>query len=206
MGRLESKVGRKLLSCATVNLVSPLPTPSISRVPPIPLLKSQEVSRGNREARVSKSEPVPRTDYPLDSQQLRNVVSPKGRNGGIFAHREASASRWHRDDEDIRGMGSARFAGAQGDSDWVSRAENVRKDESAQPSEARDGSSSIGGLRGSGIGHHALPPGGAGAVSPHELGYRYGTESGELDGESTFLDADPTGPGSRLRDRFTIQK
>ncbi|CAM9175618.1 unnamed protein product [Hapterophycus canaliculatus] len=184
-----------------------------SRMPSHPVEKPRvtsgsksQIFRGNRDSRISKSEPIPRRGNFVDPQQLRNAASTNGRtdsNGGrVFADRDAPASEWRRDDEGVRDTGISRFAEMGEGADWASRAENHREARGARPSETRDGSSSIDGLLQIGIDHHAVPSGEARAEQRYDLDTRYGTGGGELDGESTFLAAHPTGSESQLRRRY----
>ncbi|CAM9383451.1 unnamed protein product, partial [Scytosiphon promiscuus] len=166
-----------------------------SRMPSSPAGKprAHQMSRGNRDPRVSKSEPVPRAGYLLDSQHLRGTIPTNGRSDGVtekvFARHEAPATEWRRNDEGIRDTGGGTIAEIRGGSGWVSRTDENREVHRARAPDARDGNSPLDRLRGSGVGGRAMPSMDARAAESYDS--RYGIQNGELDGESTFLAAHP---------------
>ncbi|CAM9140799.1 unnamed protein product [Ectocarpus sp. 8 AP-2014] len=177
----------------------PSPTVEKPRVPP-------RGTRGNRDSRVTKSEPIPRTDHLSDLRTTRNVVSTNsdagGSSGKLFVNRDACVSgRPSIASKDSRDTGSERFAEpdrvARG-SDWAPPEERGGDARGARASEAGGGASStVYGLLSSGKGVGREGFGREEAESTQRVGAdsRDRTGGGELGGESTFLAAHPTDSG-----------
>ncbi|CAN0476037.1 unnamed protein product [Ectocarpus sp. 12 AP-2014] len=177
----------------------PSPTVEKPRVPP-------RGTRGNRDSRVTKSEPIPRTDHLSDLRPTRNVVSTNGDAGGssgkLFVNREAfDSGRPSIASKDTGDTGSERFA----EPDRVARGSDLAPPEEsggnargASASEAGGGASStVYGLLSSGKGLGREDFGREEAESTRRLraDSRGRIGGGELGGESTFLAAHPTDSG-----------
>lgn len=170
------------------------------------LTHTKRGTRGNRDSRVTKSEPIPRTDHLSDLRPTRNVVSTNGDAGGssgkLVVNREASDSgRPSNASKDSRDTGSERFAErdrAARDSDWTPPEDSGGDARGARASEAgRGASTTVYGLLSSGKGLGREGFGREEAESTQRVGAdsRGRTGGDELGGESTFLAAHPTDSG-----------
>lgn len=163
---------------------------------------SKRATRGGRDPRVSKSEPIPKTENLVDLRQIRTGVSTNdgvGRSGGkSFANRETSDSRWRADTtKATRDASSGQLAdpdrseGGQ----WVSREEGGRDERGVHAPDMGGASSTIHGLLGNSMGRHGVASKDSEARQGQGADTRFSSGNSELGGESTFLAAHPIDSG-----------